>query len=148
MFGRGIRCPIMLGPVRYCVVMPSGYPNLAGPAPASPGAKPAAAKWDVALCAVLVIISAAGWIVAAGSEFFVLAFTDYCPAETCNAHNASLSIAVALLVAAALVVVGAVVAIIRIIRRRLGWPFAAATLVLSAAAEVLGFVGFVAAVGY
>jgi hypothetical protein len=40
------------------------------------------------------------------------------------------------------------VATIRIIRRRLGWPFPAATLVLSIAAEIIGFVGYVAAVGY
>jgi hypothetical protein len=59
-----------------------------------------------------------------------------------------LSIAVGLLAAAALVVIGAVLAIIRIIRRRLGWPFAAATLLLSIVAEVLGFVGYVVAVGY
>jgi hypothetical protein len=128
--------------------MQSGYPNLAGPTPAGPGAKPPPAKWDVALSAVLVIISTAGWIAAAGSELFVLAFTDYCPAETCDAHRASLSIAVALLAAAAFIVIGAVLAIVRIIRRRLGWPFAVATLVLSVAAEALGFVGYIAAVGY
>lgn len=77
-----------------------------------------------------------------------MAFTDYCPAETCSADRAFISILVALSAAAALIVVGAVVAIIRIVRRRLAWPFAAATLLLSIAAEVFGFVGYVAAVGY
>lgn len=116
--------------------------------PAQLGAKPPVVKWDVALSAGLLIISAVGWIVAAGSELFVLAFTDYCPAETCDANKASQSITIALSVAAAVVVVGVVLAIMRIIRRRLAWPFAVATLVLSTAAEVLGFVGYVAAVGY
>lgn len=100
------------------------------------------------LSAVLVVIGAVGWVAAAGMEFFAMAFTDYCPAETCSADRAFMSIAVALSAAAALIVIGAVVAIIRIIRRRLGWPFAAAALLLSIAAEVLGFVGYAAAVGY
>lgn len=134
--------------VGYCVVMSSGYPNLGGPPPVIPGAKPPLAKWDVALCAVLLIVSALGWIAAAGTELFVMAFTDYCPAATCNANNAFVSIVVALSAAAAVIVLGVLLAIIRIVRRRPGWPFAAATLLLSLVAEALGFVGYVAAVGY
>jgi len=128
--------------------MPSGYPNLAGPTPTAPSRKPPPDRSDVVLSTVLLVISAIGWATAAGMEFFAMAFTDYCPAETCSADRAFLSIAVGLSAAAALVVIGAVLAIIRIIRRRLGWPFAAATLLLSVAAEVLGFVGYVVAVGY
>jgi hypothetical protein len=128
--------------------MSTGYPNPAGPTLAQAGAKPPVLKWDVGLSAALLIVSAVGWIVAAGSELFVLAFTDYCPAETCDAHQASQSITIALSAAAALIGMGVVLAIIRIIRRRLAWPFAVAVLVLSIAAEVLGFVGYVAAVGY
>jgi len=116
--------------------------------PVSPGAKPPLAKWDVTLCAVLLIASALGWIAAAGTELFVMAFTDYCPAATCDPNKAFLSIVVALSAAAAVIVAGVVLAIIRIVRRRLGWPFAAATLVLSMVAEALGLVGYVAAVGY
>jgi hypothetical protein len=128
--------------------MSSGYPNLAGLMPTAPSPKPPPDRSDVVLSTVLLVISAVSWAAAAGMEFLAMAFTDYCPAETCSADRAFLSIAVALLAAAALVVIGAVVAIFRIIRRRLGWPFAAVTLLLSIAAEVLGFVGYVAAVGY
>jgi hypothetical protein len=128
--------------------MSSGHPHLAGLTPTAPGPKPPADRTDLVLSIVLLVISAVSWAAAAGMELLVMAFTDYCPAETCNADRAFLSIAVALLIAAAVVVVGAVVAIIRIVRRRLGWPFAAATLLLSIAAEVLGFVGYIAAVGY
>ncbi|HEY9302668.1 MAG TPA: hypothetical protein VIO95_00075 [Mycobacterium sp.] len=100
------------------------------------------------LSTVLVVISGVCWVAAAGMELFAMAFTDYCPTQTCSADRASASILVALFVAAALIVVGAVVATIRIIRRRLGWPFPAAALVLSIAAEIVGFVGYMAAVGY
>ncbi len=128
--------------------MSSGYPNPIGLSPASPSPKPPVDRTDVVLSTVLLVISAVGWVAAAGMEFFAMAFTDYCPAETCSADRAFTSIVVALSAAAAVIVIGAIVATIRIIRRRLGWPFAAAALALSIAAEALGFVGYVAAVGY
>jgi hypothetical protein len=128
--------------------MPSGYPNLDRPTPANPGAKPRRAKWDITVCAVLLTVGALGWIAAAGTELFILAFTDNCPAATCDANRASSSIMVALSAAAAVIVAGIVLAIIQIVRRRLAWPFAAAALALSIAAEVVGLVGYMAAVGY
>src|ERR1700730_2389209 len=107
--------------------MPSGYPNLAGPTPTAPSPKPRTDGSDVVLSTVLLVISAISWATAAGMEFFAMAFTDYCPAETCSADRAFLSIAVGLSAAAALFVIGAVLAIIRNIRRRLGWAFAGGT---------------------
>lgn len=128
--------------------MSSGNPNPAGLPPPFPSPKPPVDRTDVVLSAVLSVISAVIWVAAAVMEFFAMAFTDYCPAESCSADRAFMSILVALGAAAALIVVGGIVATIRIIRRRLGWPFPAATLVLSIAAEIIGFVGYVAAVGY
>jgi hypothetical protein len=89
-----------------------------------------------------------GWTVAAVMEFFVLAFTDYCTAEACSADRAFCLIALALLAAPALIVIGAILANHSSSRWRLSWPFAAATLALSVTAEVLGFAGHIAAVGY
>jgi hypothetical protein len=128
--------------------MSSGFPHAARPTPNVAGTKPPRIGWDVALSTVLLVVSAFGWITAAGMEFFMLAFTDSCPAGTCNANKAFASIAVALSVAAVVIAIGAVIAIVRIVRRRLGWPFAAAALALSVAAEILGFVSYMAAVGY
>ncbi len=128
--------------------MSSGYPYVAGPTPGAPGVKPARAGWDVALSTVLLVVSVFAWIGSAGMEFFMLAFTDSCPAATCNADKAFASIAVALSVAAVVIAISAVIAIVRIIRRRLAWPFAAAALALSVAAEIFGLVGYIAAVGY
>ncbi|MGB6209375.1 hypothetical protein [Mycobacterium sp.] len=128
--------------------MASGYPNLAALPPTAPSPKRPTDKSDVVATTVLLVLGAFVWAGAACMELFVMAFTDYCPAQTCSADRAFTSITVGLSAAAALVVLGAVVAILRIVRRRSGWPFAAAALVLSIAAEVLGLVGYVAAVGY
>jgi hypothetical protein len=128
--------------------MSSGYPNFAGPAPIFPGVHPPRARWDIALSAALLSVSLIVWVIAAVGGFMILAFTDFCPAETCHIHNASVSIAVALAVAAVFIVAGAALATLWIIRRRLGWPFGAAALVLSVMSEVLGFAGYISAVGY
>ncbi|BBX44447.1 hypothetical protein GCM10009641_54270 [Mycobacterium cookii] len=128
--------------------MSAGYPYFAGSAATFGGAHPPRAKWDFVLSAVLLTVSLVCWIVAASGGFFVLAFTDFCPAETCHIHQASVSIAVALAVAAAFIVIGAVLAIVRIVRRRLSWPFSAAALTLSIMAELLGFLEYISAVGY
>jgi hypothetical protein len=97
---------------------------------------------------VLLVIAGVGWVVAAGMEFLVLAFTDYCPPERCSAQRAATSVMLSVSVAAALTVIGSVWTIVRLVRRRSGWPYAAATLLLSAVAELLGIVGYVAAVGH
>jgi hypothetical protein len=102
----------------------------------------------VALSIVLVVIAVGGWVVAAGMEFMFLAFTDYCPPERCSAEGAATSVMVSVSVAAAVTLIGSVWTIVRPVRRRLGWPHAVATLIVSAAVELLGFVGYFAAVGH
>src|SRR5690349_16529441 len=102
--------------------MASGYPNLAGLPPTAPIPKRPTDKSDVVATTVLLVLSAFVWAGAAGMELFVTAFTDYCPAQTCSADRAFTSIAVGLCTAAALVLIGSVVAIVRIVRRRSGWP--------------------------
>ncbi|MCV7427694.1 hypothetical protein [Mycobacterium montefiorense] len=102
----------------------------------------------MALSIVLMVVAVVGWGVAAGMEFMFLAFTDYCPPEHCSVDNAATSVLVSVSVAAALTVIGCVVTIIRLVRRRWGWPYAAATLGASALAELLGIVGYFAAVGH
>jgi hypothetical protein len=128
--------------------MAYGYPNFTGPAPAYPPVRPHRAKWDIALSVLLLIVSLIVWIVAACAGFMMLAFTDFCAVETCHIHQASVSIAVSLAIAAVMIVAGTVLATIWFIRRQMCWPFAAAALVLSVMAEVIGFAGYIAAVGY
>jgi hypothetical protein len=102
----------------------------------------------VAVSVVLLVFAALGWVAAAGMEFMMLAFTDYCPPERCSAERAATSVMVSVAVAAALTLVGSVWAIVRLVRRRSAWPYAAATLTLSVVAELAGVVGYVAAVGH
>ncbi|MEE6139962.1 hypothetical protein SKC41_26995 [Mycobacterium sp. 050128] len=102
----------------------------------------------MALSIVLMVVAVVGWGAAAGMEFMFLAFTDYCPPEHCSADRAATSVLLSVSVAAALTLVGCIWTVIRLVRRRSGWPFAVATLAISALAELLGVVGYFAAVGY
>ncbi len=102
----------------------------------------------MALSIVLMVVAAVGWGVAAGMEFMFLAFTDYCPPEHCSADRAATSVLVSVSVAAACVVIGCVATVVQLVRRRSGWPYAAATLGASGLAELLGVVGYFAAVGH
>jgi hypothetical protein len=97
---------------------------------------------------VLLVVAVVGWAVAAGMEFMMLAFTDYCPPERCNADRAATSVLLSVAAAGVLMLIGSVLTIVWLVRRRLGWPFATATLILSAAAELLGLVGYFVAVGH
>ena len=94
------------------------------------------------------MIAVVGGAAGAGMAVMILAFTDYCPPEHCNADRAATSVMVSIAVAAGCVVLGCVATTVALIRRRLGWPYAVATLVLAATAEVIGIVGYFAAVGY
>jgi hypothetical protein len=108
---------------------------------------PRRAGWDVALSITLLVVAAVGWAVAAGMEFLLLAFTDYCPPERCSEQGAVTAVMASVAIAAAVVIVGGIVTIIRLVRRRPAWPYAAATLALSVVVEIGGVVGYFAAVG-
>ncbi len=97
---------------------------------------------------VLLVVAAAGCAVAAGMEIMLLAFTDYCPPQRCNADRAATFVLASVSAAAAVTLVGSVLSIVWLIRRRPAWPFAAATLTLSVVAELVGVLGYFAAVGY
>jgi hypothetical protein len=81
-------------------------------------------------------------------QFMFLAFTDYCPPDHCSADRAATAVMLSVTAAAVLILAGAACTIVCLVRRRLAWPFATATLVLSAGAELLGVVGYFVAVGY
>lgn len=85
--------------------------------------------------------------VAAVFGLFSLAFLDNCPPESCSAEGAVTAVGAALLIAFVIGVAGLVVTVVRLIRRKSGWPFAVATLVLCAVAVFLGGVGYAMAVG-
>ncbi|MCV7086129.1 hypothetical protein [Mycolicibacter hiberniae] len=85
--------------------------------------------------------------VAAFLGLFLMAFTDNCPPSTCNIDAGVTAITAGFAAAAVVVVGGTVVTIVRLVRRNPAWPFALATLVLTAAACTAGIGGYITAVG-
>jgi hypothetical protein len=120
-----------------------GYPSY--PPPQSP--KPPVSTADVVISVGLLVVTAALGVVAGAMGLFMLAFLDSCPPESCSADGAVTAVGTALLVAVGIGIVGLVVTVIQLVRRKPGWPFAVATLVLCLLAFFLGGVGYTVAVG-
>jgi hypothetical protein len=102
---------------------------------------------DLAISITALIITVLLGAVAAVFGLFSLAFLDHCPPESCSVDGAVTAVGTALLIAFAVGVVGLVVTVIQLFRRKRGWPFAVATLVLCMLAVFLGGVGYAMAVG-
>jgi hypothetical protein len=128
------------------------YP-LPSPVVAHPGylpprpSKPPIATADLSICVGVIALTVVFGVIAAGMGLFSLAFLDNCPPQSCSAQGAATAVGTALLAAFAVGVVGLALTVIRLYRRRPGWPFAVATFVLCALAVVLGGVGYATAVG-
>jgi hypothetical protein len=110
-------------------------------------AKPPIATTDLTISIGAIVLTVVLGVVAAAMGLFSLAFLDYCPPASCSAQGAATAVGMALLAAFAIGVVGLVVTVIRLNRRKPGWPFAVATFVLCGLAAVLGGVGYATAVG-
>lgn len=102
---------------------------------------------DLAISITALIITVLFGAVAAVFGLFSLAFLDHCPPESCSVDGAVTAVGTALLIAFAVGVVGLVATVIQLFRRKRGWPFAVATLVLCTLAVFLGGVGYAMAVG-
>ena len=118
------------------------YP--AQPAPDAP--KPPISAADAALSIGLLVTAAVLGVVGAAMGMFVLAFLDYCPPQRCSADGAVTAVGTALLVALAIGVIGVAMTVIRLFRRKPGWPFAAGTLALCVLTLFAGGVGYFVAV--
>ena len=93
---------------------------------------------------VLTVLFGAG---AALMGFFLLAFLDHCPPQTCSVDGAVTAVGTAVVAAVAIALVGFAMTIVALVRRKPAWPFALGTFVLCGLAFVLGGVGYDAAVG-
>jgi len=86
---------------------------------------PATDLWiSVAALTLTVLVGAVG----AAGGLFSLAFLDYCPPDSCTADGAATAVLGSVLIAALVGLAGLTVTIIRLVRRKPGWPFAIATL--------------------
>jgi hypothetical protein len=115
--------------------------------PSYPPPKPPVSGGDLAISITALTITVLLGAVAAVFGLFSLAFLDHCPPESCSAEGAVTAVGTALLIGFVIGVVGLVVTVVQLFRRRRGWPFAVATLVLCALAVFLGGVGYAMAVG-
>ena len=62
-----------------------GFPQPGFPPPGyAPSPKPPVAPVDLTISVVAMILTVLGIVVAGFLGFMLLAFTDYCPPETCN----------------------------------------------------------------
>ncbi len=104
--------------------------------------------WDVAISGVALTIT--GMIVALGvfGAVFLIAFLDYCPPQSCSTSGALVSVGGSVVVAFATGLGGLVVSVLRIVDRRVSWPFSVATLVVCATAVGIGMIRYLDAVGY
>jgi hypothetical protein len=109
--------------------------------------KPPVSGGDLAVSITALTLTVLLGAVAAVFGLFSLAFLDHCPPESCSVDGAVTAVGTALFIAFVIGVAGLVVTVVRLIRRKPGWPFAVATLVLCAVAVFLGGVGYAMAVG-
>jgi NO-binding membrane sensor protein with MHYT domain len=116
------------------------------PWPSAP-AKPPISGTDLTISIVSLALTLLLGASAAVMGFFLLAFLDNCPPETCSAGGAVTAVGVSLIVAVVVGLVGLVVTIVQLVRRRPAWPFAVSTLVLCGVICAFGFAGYFAAVG-
>jgi len=117
-----------------------GYPPV-------PQAKPPASGGDIAISIVVLILTGLFLAASAFFGFFFLAFLDSCPPETCSVEGAVTAVMSGVGTAVALGLIGLIMTVVQLVRRKRGWPFAVATLVLCVIVVVLGGVGYVIAVG-
>jgi hypothetical protein len=114
--------------------------------PRMPGKPPLSATdlWiSVAALTLTVLVGAVGAV----GGLFSLAFLDYCPPESCSADGAAKAVLGSVLIAALVGLAGLTVTIIRLARRKPGWPFAIATFCICAVVLCAGLVGYIVATG-
>jgi hypothetical protein len=112
-----------------------------------PPRKPPVSTADLTVSIIALVLTLLVGGGAAVMGFFLLAFLDDCPPQTCSAEGAVTAIGTALAVALAVGIVGLILTVVQLVRRRPAWPFAVGTLILCGVSCALGVGGYVAAVG-
>ena len=134
---------IMAGTMGQAMPYPPGYPPPGYPPPP----KPPIAAADLTISVVAMILTVVGTVGAGFMGLMMLAFTDYCPPETCHIDAGVTAIMTGLGIAALIAVVGVGWTIVRLVRRLPAWPFAMGTLGLCAASCLLALWGYIQATG-
>ncbi|MFP5072492.1 hypothetical protein ACLFMI_22850 [Pseudonocardia nantongensis] len=121
---------------------------LSGRPPHSGAVRRPLVRWDVALSGCALALT--GMLIALGmfGGVFLVAFLDYCPPKTCSSSQILVSVAGSLAVAVAAGIAGLAMTVLRIVERRISWPFAVIALVITVVAIAFGALDYVSAIGY
>lgn len=109
--------------------------------------KPPISTVDLVVSIITIVLIAACGVVAAAMYFMMLAFTDSCPPERCSIEGAVAALLTAFIVGVVVGAGGSIVTIVRLVRRKLAWPWALGALMTCGLITMLGVGGYVAAVG-
>jgi hypothetical protein len=109
--------------------------------------KPPLSATDVWISVAVLTLTVLMGAVGAVGGLFSLAFLDYCPPESCSAGGAASAVLGSVLIAAAVGLAGLIVTVVRLARRKPGWPFAIATFCTCAVVFCAGIVGYIVATG-
>lgn len=97
---------------------------------------------DTVISIIAMVLTVLGGAGAAFMGLMLMAFTDYCPPGICDIDRGVNLMLAGFLVAAGVAVAGFVLTILRLVGRRLAWPFAVGGLILTCAACVLALAGY------
>lgn len=121
---------------------------LAGGSPRPGAARRPLLRWDVVLSGFALAVT--GVLVALGvtGGVVLVAFPDRCPPPSCSSSRMLVTVAGSLAVAVASGIAGLAMTVLRIVERRVSWPFAAAALSITAAAVAFGAADYPAVIGF
>ncbi len=104
--------------------------------------------WDIAV-SIAVLLTGGGFVVvAAVIDLFSAVLMGRCPVATCSAGAAVASLGISWFVMFLLLIMGNVLTIVSLVRHRQAWWIALLTLVLVAAAWIIGYVLYSQAVSH
>jgi hypothetical protein len=106
------------------------------------------AVWDIVLSVVFLVLALVTAIIGALSQFFIVAFTDDCPSDTCHIGQGVAGLALTWGVVAVIALAATVITIVLLVQRRRAWWVALIAFVVVIAGAVTAFALYVTAVGY
>lgn len=105
------------------------------------------AAWDIVLSIVFLVVAMVGALVAAFAQFFIFAFTDYCPPATCHLDEAVGGVFVVWFLIGAVILAAIVLTIVFLVKRRRAWWIGLSAIGAVIIGAIVGFVVYYSAVG-
>ena len=108
----------------------------------APPARRPVRTWDVVVSIILLILGIAGWLIGIVLSLIATTFVaGDCIDASCDPSNSDV-LQLTGLIAPAVIVVGILVVVLRLVLRRIAWPFALAAGILCAIVQIAGVLAF------